>query len=175
MCPPGNVPEKEVFDDAADLRRKTQYSADDAVSIRPPSQTDDTRADYATTGLTLGPHPVAQLRAILRRRRARTARELLETPHGARVRACGLVTMRQRPMTASGTLFLTLEDETGTVNTVIWPRLFEKQRAEILGATLLAVDGVLETDGDVRHLIAARVHDFSELAGSLQSRSRDFC
>jgi error-prone DNA polymerase len=175
MCPPGNVPEKEVFGDAADLRRKTQYSADDAVSIRPPSQTDDTRADYATTGLTLGPHPVAQLRSILRRRRARTARELLETPHGTRVRACGLVTMRQRPMTASGTLFLTLEDETGTVNVVIWPRLFEKQRAEVLGATLLAVDGVLETDGDVHHLIARQVHDFSELAEGLQNRSRDFC
>ena len=58
---------------------------------------------------------------------------------------------------------------------MIWPRLFEKQRAEILGATLLAVDGVLETDGDVRHLIAARVHDFSELAEGLKSRSRDFC
>ncbi len=170
MCPPGNVPEKDPYGTVAELKRQ-----ESRIAIRPPSQTDDTRADYATTGLTLGPHPVAQLRAILRRRRALTARELLETRHGARVRACGLVTMRQRPMTASGTLFLTLEDETGTVNTVIWPRLFEKQRAEILGATLLAVDGVLETDGDVRHLIAARVHDFSELAGSLQSRSRDFC
>jgi error-prone DNA polymerase len=83
--------------------------------------------------------------------------------------------MRQRPMTASGTLFLTLEDETGCVNTVIWPRLFEKQRAEILGSRILAVDGVLESDGDVYHLIADRVHDFSHLAGGLQSRSRDFC
>jgi error-prone DNA polymerase len=118
---------------------------------------------------------VAQLRGILRRRRALTARELHRKPHGTPVRACGLVTMRQRPMTASGTLFLTLEDETGHVNAVIWPRLFEKQRAEILGAALLAVDGVLETDGDVHHLIARRVFDFSDLSGSLQSRSRDFC
>jgi error-prone DNA polymerase len=83
--------------------------------------------------------------------------------------------MRQRPMTASGTLFLTLEDETGYVNTVIWPGLFEKQRAEILRATLLAVDGIMETDGEVHHLIASRVWDFSELAGSLNSKSRDFC
>ncbi|MFC1695151.1 error-prone DNA polymerase [Pseudomonadota bacterium] len=145
------------------------------LSIRPPSETDNTRADYASTGLTLGRHPIALLRPVLRRRRAITARELHEKPHGSRVRACGLITMRQRPMTASGTIFLTLEDETGFVNVVIWPRLFEKQRAEILAASVLAVDGVLETDGDVHHLIAGRVHDFSFLAENLQSRSRDFC
>jgi error-prone DNA polymerase len=78
-------------------------------------------------------------------------------------------------MTASGTVFLTLEDETGCVNAVVWPRLFEKQRAEILGSRLLAIDGVLETDGEVHHLIAERVHDFSQLAEGLSSRSRDFC
>jgi len=147
----------------------------DPVAIRPPSQIDDTRADYASTGLTLGKHPVALLRSILKRRRALTARELHRLPHGSRVRACGLVTMRQRPMTASGTVFLTLEDETGCVNAVVWPRLFEKQRAEILGSRLLAIDGVLETDGEVHHLIAERVHDFSQLAEGLSSRSRDFC
>ncbi len=145
------------------------------VSIRPPSEIDDTRADYASTGLTLGRHPIALLRPVLRRRRAITARELHVLAHGTRIRACGLVTMRQRPMTASGTIFLTLEDETGFVNVVVWPRLYEKQRAEILGASVLAVDGVLETDGDVHHLIADRVHDFSHLAGSLASKSRDFC
>jgi len=145
------------------------------VSIRPPSEVDETRADYASTGLTLGRHPIALLRPVLRRRRAITAQELRKRPHGSRVRACGLITMRQRPMTASGTIFLTLEDETGFVNAVIWPRLFEKQRAEILSASVLAVDGVLETDGEVHHLIANRVHDFSHLAGKLQSKSRDFC
>jgi error-prone DNA polymerase len=82
--------------------------------------------------------------------------------------------MRQRPMTASGTLFLTLEDETGCVNVVIWPRLWEKQRAEILAANVLAIDGVMETDGDVHHLIASRAHDFSHLADGLETRSRDF-
>jgi error-prone DNA polymerase len=149
--------------------------SDPLITIRPPTEVDDTRADYASTGLTLGRHPIALIRPLLRHRRAITARELREHPHGSRVRACGLITMRQRPMTASGTIFLTLEDETGFVNVVVWPRLFEKQRAEILAATVLAVDGVLETDGDVHHLIADRVHDFSHLAGSLQSKSRDFC
>jgi error-prone DNA polymerase len=151
-----------------------QRAPEDPVTIRPPSQADDTRADYASTGLTLGPHPVALLRPVLKRRRALTARELHALPHGSRARACGLVTMRQRPMTASGTVFLTLEDETGCVNAVIWARLFEKQRAAIIGAQLLAIDGVLETDGAVHHLIADRVHDFSELAERLRSRSRDF-
>jgi error-prone DNA polymerase len=78
-------------------------------------------------------------------------------------------------MTASGTVFLTLEDETGCVNVVVWPRMFEKQRAELLGAHLLAIDGTLETDGEVHHLIADRLHDFSYLAAGLHSRSRDFC
>jgi error-prone DNA polymerase len=152
-----------------------KYPDPNPVFLRPPTEADDIRADYTSTGLTLGRHPIALLRPILRRRRAITARELRERPHGSRVRACGLITMRQRPMTASGTIFLTLEDETGFVNTVVWPRLFEKQRSEILAASVLAVDGVLETDGDVHHLIADRVHDFSHLAGSLQSKSRDFC
>ncbi|HLF30081.1 MAG TPA: error-prone DNA polymerase [Xanthomonadales bacterium] len=147
----------------------------DFVSIRPPSEADDTRADYASVGLSLGRHPIALLRPMLRHRRARTAIELHKLPHGSRGRACGLVTMRQRPMTASGTIFLTLEDETGYVNVVIWPRLWEQQRAEILGATVLAVDGTMETDGAVHHLIANRVHDFSALADGLSSRSRDFC
>jgi error-prone DNA polymerase len=146
----------------------------DRVSIRPPSEVDDIRTDYASTGLTLGRHPVALLRRQLKHRRAVTARELQDRPHGSRLRACGLVTMRQRPATASGTIFLTLEDETGTVNVVIWPRLWERQRAELIGATLLAVDGVLETDDKVHHLIADRVHDFSRMAEGLIARSRDF-
>jgi error-prone DNA polymerase len=82
--------------------------------------------------------------------------------------------MRQRPMTASGTLFVTLEDETGCVNVVVWSRLWERQRAEIINASVLAIDGILETDGDVHHLIADRAHDFSHLVDGLDTRSRDF-
>ena len=151
-----------------------RVSENERVSIRPPSEADDIRNDYASTGLTLGRHPIALMRGQLRHRRAVTARELHGRPHGTRLRACGLVTMRQRPATASGTIFITLEDETGTVNVVVWPRLWEKQRAELIGASVLAVDGVLETDGEVHHLIADRVHDFSELADRLASHSRDF-
>ncbi len=145
------------------------------TGIRPPSAVDDLQADYAATGLTLGKHPLAFIRQQLRNRRVTPAKDLLALPHGARVRACGLVTMRQRPMTAKGTIFLTLEDETGFVNAVLWPRLWERQRATVLGASLIAVDGVMESDGDVHHLIAERVHDFGDLATGLQTRSRDFC
>jgi error-prone DNA polymerase len=162
-------------DDLLQAARANDPRRDAAVSIRPPSEVEDIHADYASTGLTLGRHPVALLRPVLKRRRAVPARELNTLPHGSRARACGLVTLRQRPLTASGTVFLTLEDESGTVNAVIWSRLFEKQRAVILGARLLAIDGVTETDGDVHHLIAERVHDFSALAQDLDSRSRDFC
>ncbi len=164
------VPESPQVNSVCSGKRMPEW-----VAIRPPSEVDDTRADYASTGLTLGRHPIALLRAVLRRRRARTATELQALPHGSRARACGLITMRQRPMTASGTIFITLEDETGYVNAVIWPRLWEKQRAEILKATVLAIDGVMESDGEVHHLIADRVHDFSDLAAGLSTRSRDFC
>ncbi len=146
-----------------------------AVSIRPPDPRDDVIADYRATGLTLGRHPVAFVRAELRRRRARTAREVTALPHDTPTRACGLVTMRQRPQTANGTMFLTLEDETGTVNVVLWPRVWERQRAVVLGTGLIAVDGVLESDGDVHHLIAGRLHDWDALLAGFRARSRDFC
>ena len=148
---------------------------DESTSIRPASEADDLRADYAATGLTLGRHPLALIRSVLRQRRVRTAQQLLQLKHGTHTRACGLITMRQRPMTANGTIFLTLEDETGHVNVVIWQRLWERQRSIILNASLIAVDGVLESDGEVYHLIAQRVHDFDELAKGLKTRSRDFC
>lgn len=146
-----------------------------AVNLRPPSARDDMAADYAATGLTLGRHPLGFIRHVLRQRRTRTATELLTLAHGTRARACGLVTLRQRPLTASGTMFMTLEDETGTVNVVLWQRTWARQRATVLTAGLLAVDGVLESDGDVHHLIADRVHDYSALLDGLNVTSRDFC
>ncbi|MDX2417973.1 MAG: error-prone DNA polymerase [Xanthomonadales bacterium] len=148
---------------------------DDTTAIRPASEADDLRADYAATGLTLGRHPVSLIRRLLRQRKARTAQQLLKLKHGSHARACGLITMRQRPMTANGTIFLTLEDETGYVNVVVWQRLWERQRSIVLNASLIAVDGVMESDGEVYHLIARQLHDFDALAKGLKTRSRDFC
>ena len=115
------------------------------------------------------------IRKQLRQRRVITAQQLLNLKHGTHTRACGLITMRQRPMTANGTIFLTLEDETGHVNVVIWQRLWERQRSIVLNASLIAVDGVMESDGEVYHLIARRVYDFGGLMEGLATRSRDFC
>jgi len=162
--------EKQPADLLEGIARK-----DDATAIRPATETDDLHADYASTGLTLGRHPVALIRNILRQRRVRTAQQLLQLKHGSPARACGLITMRQRPMTANGTIFLTLEDETGHVNVVVWQHLWERRRSIILNASLIAVDGVLETDGEVYHLIARQVHNFDNLAQGLKTRSRDFC
>jgi error-prone DNA polymerase len=86
----------------------------------------------------------------------------------------GLVTVRQRPGTASGVTFLTVEDETGTVNVVVWLKLASRQRREMSESTVLAVDGRLQVADGVRHLVAERLHDWSELLTGLDARSRNF-
>ena len=140
----------------------------------PPTEGENLVADYASTGLTLGRHPLALLRSRLARMRFATADELKLLPGGTPARAAGIVTGRQRPSTASGTVFVTLEDETGYVNVIIWPHLIERQRRELLGARLMGVEGVLEREGEVMHLVARRLTDHSALLGSLVTSSRDF-
>lgn len=143
-------------------------------AFAPPSEGESLIADYASTGLTLGRHPLALLRSRLQRLRFITAAELRNAPHGRPVHAAGIVTGRQRPGTASGVVFVTLEDETGNVNVVVWRDLADRQRRELLGARLLGVHGILERDGDVLHLIAGRLTDHSALLGTLETASRDF-
>jgi error-prone DNA polymerase len=143
-------------------------------SLPAPSEGEDLVADYASLGLTLNRHPLALLRHRLKRLGLQTASELLELPHGRPARAAGLVINRQRPGTASGVIFATLEDETGTVNVVIWRDVADRQRRELLSARLLAVHGVVERQGRVVHLVANRLVDHSRLLGSLLVRSRDF-
>lgn len=139
-----------------------------------PSEAENLIADYASLGLTLGRHPLALLRETLTQRRMLTAAQIRKLPHGERVRAAGLVICRQRPDTASGVVFVTLEDETGYVNVVVWRSVAERQRRELLQSSLLGVYGHLERQGEVTHLVAARVVDYSELLGQLKARSRDF-
>ena len=142
--------------------------------LMPPSEGDDIVADYTTLGLSLGRHPLALLRPRLARLRIATAAQVRDMPHGRLTRAAGLVIGRQRPDTASGVIFVTLEDETGMVNVVVWRSVSEAQRRELLGAHLLAVHGVVERQGDVVHLVAGRLVDHSHLLGRLLTRSRDF-
>jgi len=142
--------------------------------LTPPGEGEDIVADYASLGLTLGRHPVALLRERLRRQRMFSAAELKTLPHGRIARVTGLVTGRQRPGTASGVTFVTLEDETGMVNIIVWRDLAERQRKELLRSSLLTVYGRLEREGEVVHVIAERLRDQTALLGSLVTRSRDF-
>lgn len=140
----------------------------------PLSEGQNVVADYAAIGLTLARHPLALLRMHLERRRLQSASHLQRLPHGRFACVAGLVITRQRPATSSGVTFLTLEDETGHVNVVVWRDLAERQRRELLGARLLAVYGTLERQGEVLHLIAGRMEDLSPLLGKLVTHSRDF-
>ncbi|MGH8155753.1 MAG: error-prone DNA polymerase [Rhodanobacteraceae bacterium] len=144
------------------------------VTLPLPTRAEEVRTDYAVTGTTLGAHPLSFLRAMLSRRHCRRSTELKRCPNGQQVRTAGLVTLRQRPQTESGVIFMTLEDEDGMTNVVVWNDLAQRQRRELLESRLLAVEGRLENRHGVQHLIAERLHDWTALLGSLDTRSRDF-
>ncbi len=149
-------------------------SREEKAEFPPPSEAENLVADYASLGLTLGRHPLALLRDTFIKQRMLTAEQIRQLPDGKLVRAVGLVTGRQRPDTASGVIFVTLEDETGYVNVVVWSSVAERQRRELLQSSLLGVYGRLERQGEVVHLVAGRLVDYSELLGRLEARSRDF-
>ncbi|WP_236886482.1 error-prone DNA polymerase [Dyella thiooxydans] len=151
-----------------------QASGEDAIVLPPPTRAEDTAADYARTGLTLGAHPLRQLRAQLRARRCRDSRELEQARHGSAVRTAGLVTTRQQPGTASGVIFVTMEDEHGPINVIVWRHIAEQQRRALIGSRLLMVDGQWQHVDGVRHLLAHRLTDLSEVLGALATSSRDF-
>ncbi|SIO65497.1 error-prone DNA polymerase [Paraburkholderia phenazinium] len=161
------VPDKDMLAVAA--------VQDDTPELGAPSEANDIVADYRSAGLTLGRHPLELLRPQLLANRLMPAATLRSYPNGRLARGCGIVTVRQRPGTAKGVIFVTLEDETGNVNVIVWPGLLEKQRKEVLGASLLAVYGVWQCEGEVRHLVAQRLVDMSHLLNGLQSTSRNFC
>jgi error-prone DNA polymerase len=131
-------------------------------------------ADYDALGLSLRRHPLQLLRTRLRRAGVRTAAEVRTVPDRTWLRAAGLVIGRQRPHTASGVLFATLEDESGQINLVVWPKLLERFRQVVLNARLLLVNGQVQREGQVVHLIAHRLEDRSDWLGGLNVASRDF-
>ncbi len=131
-------------------------------------------ADYARLGFSLGRHPLSFLRGLLRAERFLSAAEIAICPDRKLARAAGIVTCRQRPGTAKGTMFVTLEDETGWVNVIVRPELLEADRQILLGARLLGVYGQITRQGSVVHLHAKRVVDRSSQLGRLSPRSRDF-
>lgn len=125
--------------------------------------------DYRTMGLSLKAHPVSLLRDELTARRVIKSEQLTQIRNGERVRVSGLVLVRQRPGTASGVIFMTLEDETGIANIVVWPKLFEEYRREVLGGRLVTIDGPVQSESGVIHVIAERVHDYTPLLAKLSA------
>jgi error-prone DNA polymerase len=130
--------------------------------------------DYETVGLTLRSHPMLLLRPELSKRKLARAVDLDRVPGGRFVRYAGIVTVRQQPETAKGVVFISLEDETGNVQVIVWPALKEKQRAEVLRARLLAVYGQWQLQDGVKNLVAHKLADLTPLLGGLETTSRDF-
>jgi error-prone DNA polymerase len=136
------------------------------------SPLEETRADYATTGLTTGPHLMAHLRARLKARGVLSAADVAKVENGAWAKTAGLVIVRQRPGTAKGFFFLTLEDETGTSNAIVLPDLFQKHRALLRGAAILQVEGIMQKRDGVMLIKAQRFEEL-KLSGALPP-SHDF-
>jgi len=142
--------------------------------LRAPREGEDIVADYAHIGLTLRRHPLALLRPRLEARGITTAEGLRGLRNGATVRTAGLVITRQRPGSAQGVTFVTLEDETGYVNLIVWRDVAERQRQVLVGSRLMAVAGELQLEGEVMHVIARRLVDLSRWLGRVAASSRDF-
>ncbi len=173
---------------ATPLLHHTRTAEAEPPLLQAPSAGQALLADYRRTGLSLDQHPLALLRPQLAAFRVLPARELMHCRSGQLARASGLVTHRQRPETAKGVVFVTLEDETGQVNIIVWPQLADAQRQPLLAARLLTVYGVWQQEGAVRHLIAKKLVDHSALLATLgqegsestapqqtlNTRSRDF-
>ena len=150
---------------------------EDPLDLPPAPLAQEVVLDYASLGLSLRAHPLSLLREQLSKLKLMPAADLAQQPSGRLVRACGLVTMRQQPGTAKGVMFVTLEDETGSVNVIVWKRLRERQRTVALQSRLLAVYGVWQRDpgnSQVCHLIAGHLRDLSPLLGELVTRRREF-
>jgi len=144
------------------------------VVLAAPAVGEELLADYRATGLSLKSHPLALLRRRMADFRVEPAAVLNGFRPGQLARASGLVTHRQRPETAKGVVFVTLEDETGAVNVIVWPAVARAQRQPLLASTLLTVYGVWQCEGEVRHLIARKLIDHSALLQGLATRSRNF-
>jgi error-prone DNA polymerase len=139
-----------------------------------PTEGEDIIADYAQTDLSLRRHPLALLRARFKKERLMSSAEIRYARQGQLVRIAGIVTCRQRPSTSRGVVFVTLEDEEGFINVVVWKAIAERQRRELLGSRLLVVYGAIDRKDDVVHVLAGRLIDKSHLLGRLAIGSRDF-
>ncbi len=171
------LPARDVLPlfEASDPEMLRESFADEPLPVLPVmSAQEQVVADYAAAGLSLRKHPVSFLREALRQMRVVSAEDLSILVPDRRVRVAGLVLMRQRPSTASGITFVTLEDETGIANLVVYPSVWQHFRQTARFASVLMATGRLQREGDVIHVVCDRLDDVSEMLNRLESRSRDF-
>jgi error-prone DNA polymerase len=164
-----------LFAAASARNRKTVPEIDEPiVELKPMKAGSEVVEDYGHVGLTLRNHPVAFLREDLRRQRIITCAEAMQSRDGRWAETAGIVLVRQMPGSAKGVIFMTIEDETGIANLVIWPAIFEKQRRIILSAGMMAAYGRIQRVGDVVHLVAHRFTDLSSELASVGDRDSVF-
>jgi error-prone DNA polymerase len=165
--------------EAAGLRSAPQLLREapvdeEPLELRPAGEGEEVVWDYAATGLTLRRHPLAILRPKLAAMGWKTAAQLHDLPTGRPAQACGMVTVRQQPETAKGVMFVSLEDETGNVQLIVWPKVKARFRLPLLRSRLMAVKGTWQREGEVRNLIAGYVEDLTPLLGGLATQTREF-
>ncbi len=139
-----------------------------------PTEGENIVADYMSLGLTLGRHPLALLRNKLRKRRIIDSASWANVPNGRTARLAGIIKVRQRPGSAKGVLFLTIEDEAGSINVIVWQQVVERFRQEVLRAKMVSVYGVTQREQEVTHLVARKIEDLSWMLGELSTHSRNF-
>jgi error-prone DNA polymerase len=144
------------------------------VSLRPMTSGGEVVEDYRHVGLTLRQHPASFLRADLASRRIVTCNEAMNARDGKWLTTAGLVLVRQKPGSAKGVMFITIEDETGVANLVIWPSLYERQRRIILAAGMIGVQGRIQREGEVVHLVANQLTDLSAELAAVGERDAGF-
>jgi len=154
--------------------RPTPEINEEAVRLKAMTEGHEVVEDYSYVGLTLRQHPVSFLRAELSQKRVVTCAQANAMPDRRKMTTAGLVLVRQKPGSAKGVMFITIEDETGVANLVIWPSLYEKQRRVILGANMLGVEGFVQREGLVVHIVANKLIDLSDRLASISKQETAF-
>jgi len=149
-------------------------SQEPTLKLPKPTEGENIVADYLSVGLTLGRHPIALLREKLSKRRIIDSASWSAIPNGRTARLAGIIKVRQRPGSANGVMFMTIEDENGPVNVILWQQVVESFRQEVLGAKMVSVYGVTQREQDVVHLVAKKIEDLSWMLGELTTHSRNF-
>lgn len=158
----------------ADTALHLDRQLEDTRELRAPTPGEDVLNDYRSLGLSLRQHPLALLRERLSARKVSTAKDVVDARDRSKLRVAGMVMFRQRPPTAKGVMFMTIEDETGSVNLILRPQFVENHRAEVLGARVAVVTGEVQSTSGVIHVMVEKFRDVSYLLSEIPSLSRDF-